>query len=100
VIWSKGTDIKIEPNAPKEENQGYGIDCVGLVNGRADVISHDARNIAKIHKAEVKMFHNPDPFPTDAFAIYSVNWHRKRTLIMIDDAKRGQPDKKAALAQT
>lgn len=104
VIVSKGTDIKIGPNAPEKGNHGYGIGWVGLYRGRADVLWPDARNIAKIHKAEVKMFYHPDSFPADAFAGYPLGerraaQYRKRTLILIDDVTRWQPDKEAALAK-
>ncbi|MHC4538335.1 MAG: transglutaminase-like domain-containing protein [Planctomycetota bacterium] len=103
VIKSKGTDIRIGPSAPEEENQGYGIGWVGLHDGRADCIWPDVRNIAKIHKAEFKMFYHPDPFPADAFAGYPAGerraaQYRKETLTFIDDITREQPDKNTVLA--
>ena len=98
VIDCKGTDIQIGPNAPQEENEGYGIMWIGLNNGRSDCLWPDVRNIAKIRKAKVKISYHPDPFPANAFAGYSAEEGGEgQALILIDDITRGQPDKEAAL---
>ena len=70
VIVSKGIDIKIGPNAPQKENEGYGIMWIGLNSGKADCLWPDVRNIAKIHKADVKIIYHPDPFPAEASVEY------------------------------
>ncbi len=77
VIMSKGCDVKIGPNAPEKQSEGYGFQWVLLNNGRADLLQSGVWNIAKIRIAKVKILHHSDPFPADGLAGYTVNLFTK-----------------------
>ncbi len=70
IIMSIGRDVKIGPNAPQKQNEGYGSQWVLLHNGRADYLFSGVWNIAKIRTAKVKIVHHSDPFPADGLAGY------------------------------
>ena len=104
IITDKGCDIRIGPNAPLKQSEGYGFQWVGMNKGRVDTLTSGVWNIGKIRIAKVMLLHHSDPFPADAFAGYPPGegraaQYRKRTLILIDDVTRGQPDKEAALVK-
>ena len=51
VIASKGHDIKIGPNTPEKQSEGYGTTAILLREGRADRLDWGLYNIAEIHDA-------------------------------------------------
>jgi hypothetical protein len=71
VIMSKGRDIQLGPDAPQEQDNGYGFQWVLIQDGRVDALMTGVWNIAKIRTAIAKIFHHSDPFPADAMAIYN-----------------------------
>ncbi len=71
VIMSKGRDIKFGPNAPQEEDNGYGFQWVLIQEGRVDALMTGVWNIAKIRTAKATILHHSDPFPADAMSIYN-----------------------------
>jgi len=73
LIFSKGRDVKIGPNAPQEESEGYGDQWIPIHKGRADIIGWGVWNIAKIRIAKAKVLHHSDPFPADGLASYREN---------------------------
>jgi transglutaminase-like putative cysteine protease len=111
VIFTKGTDILIGPNAPKGDGEGYGDQWIPLHNGRIDAFGWGVWNIARVRIGKAKTVHHSDPFPADAFAWYPVVSYKeddpersdafdgRGVLRMIDDVTRGQPDMGGALAQ-
>jgi len=111
IITDKGSDIRLGPNAPLTHSEGYGFQWVAINNGRASSMQSGVWNIGKIRIAKVTLLHHSDPFPANAFAGYPASrypetlteeraaQYRKRTLILIDDVTRGQPDKQATLAK-
>jgi hypothetical protein len=70
VIICKSRDIKIGPEAPQKENQGYGTHWIPLHKGRADSFHRPVWNIEKIHTAKIKTLHYSDPLPADGLAVY------------------------------
>jgi len=70
VIMSKGHDVKVGPQAPQIQNEGYGSQWVALHNGRADFHFSGVWNIGKISTAKVNILHHSDPFPTDGLSSY------------------------------
>lgn len=111
VVLCKGRDVKLGPDSPQAESQGYGSHWVSLYQGRADSFHRAAWNIAKIRTAKIKTLHVSDPFPSDALAGYAHNLYpedeaennlrgyRNRVLRGIDKRTRGVSEKGAALAQ-
>ena len=71
VIMSKGRDIQLGPDAPQEQDNGYGFQWVLIQEGRVDALMTGVWNIAKIRIAIAKILHISDPFPADAMAIYN-----------------------------
>ena len=71
LIFSKGRDVKIGPNAPQEKSEGYGDQWIPIHKGRADIIGWGVWNIAKINIARAKVLHHSDPFPADAYTEYA-----------------------------
>ena len=53
IILSKGRDIKIGPECPEADSEGYGSQWVPLWNGRADHMHHAVWNIMKIDSPKV-----------------------------------------------
>jgi tetratricopeptide (TPR) repeat protein len=95
IIMSKGRDIFLGPDAPKESHEGYGFQWVPVRNGRMQDFQVAVYNIGKISAAKSNVYHTLDPFPADALAEYStylypesvaeaklINW-RKDFLISI-----------------
>jgi len=80
VIMSKGRDIKIGPDAPQKQSEGYGFQWVLLNNGRPDLLQSGVWNIAKIRTAKVKVLHDADPFPADGLASYLANLFPKENV--------------------
>lgn len=70
VILNKGRDVRIGPETPQNESEGYGSQWILLHNGRADFIFSAIWNIAKIQRAKITVLHHPDPFPADALTTY------------------------------
>ena len=111
VIFTKGTDILIGPNAPKGDGEGYGDQWIPLHNGRIDAFGFGVWNIARVRIGKAKTVHQSDPFPADAFAGYPVvretsdaqgatsTFDGRAVLRSIDDFTRGQPDMGEALTQ-
>jgi len=109
LIMHKGRDVKIGPQSPENDSEGYGFQWVALKNGRADLFQSGVWNIAKIRTAKVTLLCNPDPFPADAFVKYSDHLYqepqantklasyRKSVLTWIYEKTRQQPDKSSAL---
>jgi len=110
LITSKGLDVRVGPNCPQKDSEGYGSQWVLLNDGRADKLFSGVWNIAGIRTAIVKLLLAPDPFPADAFAEYADmlypeakaernlrDW-RTEMLGWIDYKTRGHSDKHAALA--
>lgn len=71
VIMSKGRDIKLGPNAPQDQDGGYGFQWVLINEGRVDALMTGVWNIAKIRTAKAKILHHSDPFPADGISIYN-----------------------------
>jgi hypothetical protein len=71
AIMSKGRDIQLGPDAPQEQDNGYGFQWVLVQDGRVDALMTGVWNIAKIRTAIAKILHHSDPFPADAMAIYN-----------------------------
>jgi hypothetical protein len=69
VIMSKGRDVKIGPNAPQKQSEGYGFQWVSINNSRADALLSGVWNIAKIRIAKVKILHSA-PFPVVKYFVY------------------------------
>jgi transglutaminase-like putative cysteine protease len=109
LIMHKGRDVKIGPQAPENDSEGYGFQWVALNNGRADLFQSGVWNIAKIRTAKITLLCNPDPFPADAFVKYTelldpeeqadikLASYRKSVLTWIYDKTQGQKDKISAL---
>jgi transglutaminase-like putative cysteine protease len=73
-ITSKGRDVLLGPDTPREDGEGYGAHWVALHDGRADNLGgRPIFNIAKIHTGKVKVVHHSDPFPADGLAGYPEN---------------------------
>jgi transglutaminase-like putative cysteine protease len=72
VIFSKGTDVLIGPEAPPGDGGGYGDQWIPLQDGRAHAIGWGVWNLARVRVANAKVVHQSDPFPADAFAGYPV----------------------------
>jgi transglutaminase-like putative cysteine protease len=73
-ITSKGRDVLLGPDTPREDDEGYGAHWVALHDGRADGLDGRAIfNIAKIHTGKVTVLHHSDPFPSDGLADYPEN---------------------------
>lgn len=70
IIFSKGTDIALGPNVPRDSSYGYGSQWVLLDDGRVDILREPVWNISRIHSANIYAYHDPDPFPADALADY------------------------------
>ena len=110
-IMSKGFDVQIGPHSPGKESEGYGFQWVLLHNGTTDLLQTGVWNIAKIRIAKVEILHHSDPFPADALAAYAANSYpptdaetklkewRKRLLMSIHAATRGNSDPQVALKQ-
>jgi len=101
LIFSKGRDVKIGPNAPQVESEGYGDQWIPIHKGRADIIGWGVWNIAKIRIAKAKVLHHSDPFPADGYTEYAEhlypeseaveklkNW-RQEVLLSFYNAERG-----------
>jgi len=73
VIMSKGRDVRIGPNAPHKQSEGYGFQWVSINNNRADALLSGVFNIAKIRIGKVKILHHSDPFPADGLTNYGEN---------------------------
>lgn len=73
VIMSKGRDVRIGPNAPQRDGEGYGYQWVAVQDGRADALVTGVWNVADIRTARAKLVHQADPFPADAFAGYALS---------------------------
>lgn len=71
IITDKGCDIRVGPNAPPREGQGYGFQWVAMHDSRVDTLCSGVWNIGKIRIAEVTLLHRSDPFPADAWAAHS-----------------------------
>jgi transglutaminase-like putative cysteine protease len=110
TVWAKGRDIKIGPQCPQGENQGYGSQWVLVNDGRADSFFYAVWNIAKIRTARVKSLVEPDPFPADALVEYGAQiqghsktkedqgrW-RRSVLEEMDYPTRGSADASVTLA--
>ncbi len=69
VIMSKGRDVKIGPNAPQKQSEGYGFQWVSINNSRADTLLSGVWNIAKVSNAKVKILHSA-PFPVVKYFVY------------------------------
>jgi hypothetical protein len=81
VIMSKGRDIDLGPNAPRENHNGYGYQWVAIHDGTTEGLLSTVYNIGKIEAARSNVYHTLDPFPADALMIY------KRSLLSDDDGK-------------
>lgn len=111
VIFTKGTDILIGPDAPEGNGEGYGDQWIPLHNGRIDAFGWGVWNIARVRIGKAKTLHHSDPFPSDAFAGYPFAYETddahgatsafdgRAVLRSIDDFTRGQPIKGKTLAQ-
>jgi transglutaminase-like putative cysteine protease len=71
-----GRDIKIGPQCPEGDSQGYGSQWVLLNEGRVDMLG-PVWNIAKIHTARSKVLLEFDPFPADALVDYRNDYDRE-----------------------
>ncbi len=69
VIMSKGRDVKIGPNAPQKQSEGYGFQWVSINSNRADALLSGVWNIAKIRTAKVKFLQSA-PFPIVKYFVY------------------------------
>jgi len=69
VIMSKGRDVKIGPNAPQKQSEGYGFQWVSINDNRVDALMSGVWNIAKIRTAKVKILHSA-PFPVVKYSVY------------------------------
>jgi hypothetical protein len=65
IIFSKGRDVLIGPNAPQNNSEGYGDIWIPLIKGRVDIIGWGVWNIDKIRVAKAKVLHHLDHFPAD-----------------------------------
>jgi transglutaminase-like putative cysteine protease len=111
LIWSKGTDVLIGPQAPPGDGAGYGDQWIPLRNGRIDTFGFGVWNLARVRVANAKLVHHSDPFPADALAGYLAvpetvdssavppAFDGRETLRLIDDLTRDRKDKAAALAE-
>jgi transglutaminase-like putative cysteine protease len=111
VIFSKGTDVLIGPDAPPGGGGGYGDQWIPLQDGRINTIGWGVWNLARVRVANVKVVHYSDPFPADAFAGYPVDsatdgsstrapiFDGREALRLIDDFTRRTSDKQSALAE-
>lgn len=111
VIFSKGTDVLIGPDAPPGDGNGYGEQWIPLRNGRTETLGWGVWNLARVRVANAKVVHHSDPFPADAFASYMAGEYTdgpssmlptfdgRGTLRRIDDLTRGESDQQAALAE-
>jgi len=109
LIMHKGRDVKIGPQSPENDSEGYGFQWVPLNKGRADLFQSGVWNIVKIRTAKITLLCNPDPFPADAFAKYTdflypeqqantkLESYRKSVLTWIYDKTHEQPDKGSSL---
>jgi len=73
IIMSKGRDIFLGPHAPQENHEGYGFQWVPVKNGHVQDLQVAVYNIGKITDARSNVYHTLDPFPADAFVVYSPN---------------------------
>lgn len=100
LIMSKGSDVKIGPNATKDDNGVYGDQWIPLHDGRAKAIGWGVWNISKILVANAKTLHYSDPFPADAYAEYATNlypegnkeerlrnWRKEQMLLLYNTLK-------------
>ncbi|MHC4438675.1 MAG: transglutaminase-like domain-containing protein [Planctomycetota bacterium] len=69
-IKYKGRDVKLGPQAPSQDSEGYGAQWVALREGIADTLFFAVLNIAKIRTSKVTVVHHSDPFPADEIAGY------------------------------
>ncbi len=73
IIMSKGRDIFLGPDAPKENYEGYGFQWIPVRNGHVEDLQVAVYNIGKITEARSNVYQTLDPFPADALVIYSEN---------------------------
>jgi hypothetical protein len=111
VIFSKGSDVLIGPDAPPGDGGGYGDQWIPLHERRVDTIGWGVWNLARVRVANAKVVHHSDPFPADAFAGYlavpafadlsaiAPAFDGRELLQVIDDLTRDRPDKVDALAE-
>jgi len=71
IIFTKGHDLIIGPNAPETNENGYGDQWIPLVKGRANLFGWGVWNIGNIRVAKAKISHTSDPYPADAYAEYA-----------------------------
>lgn len=111
VIFSKGTDVLIGPDAPPGDGGGYGDQWIPLNDRRVDAFGWGVWNLARVRVANAKVVHHSDPFPADAFAGYPAvpasadpsviapAFDGRELLRLIDDLTRDRVDKAGALAE-
>lgn len=111
VIFSKGSDVLIGPNAPSGDGGGYGDQWIPLHERRVDAFGWGVWNLARVRVANAKVVHHSDPFPADAFAGYlavlasadpsviAPAFDGREMLRLIDDLTRDTPDKARALVE-
>lgn len=61
LIMAKGRDIKIGPECPEKDSEGYGSQWVPLWNGRVDMMSHAVWNMAKIRTPRLTVTLSREP---------------------------------------
>ena len=111
VIFSKGTDVLIGPDAPPGDGGGYGDQWIPLHEGRVDAFGWGVWNLARVRVANAKVVHHSDPFPADALAGYPVvpdpdessamapTFDGRDFLRSIDELTRSKSEKRVALAE-
>ena len=111
VIFSKGSDVLIGPDAPPGDGGGYGDQWIPLHERRVDTIGWGVWNLARVRVANAKVVHHSDPFPADALAGYlavpesadpsaiAPAFDGRELLRLIDDLTRDRTDKAGALAE-
>jgi len=110
MIFSKGTDVLIGPDAPQADGEGYGDQWIPLQDGRAKGIGWGVWNLARVRVANAKVVHRRDPFPADALARYP-HWESGEAsltaptftgrghLRVIDKITRNESNKQRALME-
>jgi len=111
VIFSKGTDVLIGPDAPPGDGGGYGDQWNPLQDGRINTIGWGVWNLARVRVANAKVVHHSDPFPADAFAGYPVvpnaddssavlpTFDGRGLLRSIDERTRNKSEKRVVLTE-
>jgi|GEM_PF-2070693 len=61
LVMAKGHDIKIGPNCPEEDSEGYGSQWVPLWNGRVCKFTRGVWNIAKIRSPKITVTFSREP---------------------------------------